>query len=214
MPRTRSRASKRLTLNYGLRWEPAIPWNELRGRMNYFKPSNYYAGIQSQVFSNAPVGLLFRGDQGVPPNIGLTTNYTDFMPRLGFAYDLLGDGKTSLRGGAGMFYDTRIAGDWMNSLVGQVVPSRTVALPHPTAGDFQQPAAGRSDPFPPPPPHPRTRLSRIRLSWKRWMEPKARTYRPSPTIGTSPSSTSSHPAGWFEPLMSAHTPRISANWRS
>ncbi len=144
------RATKRLTLNYGIRWEPAIPWDEIRGRINYFNPANFYAGVHSQVFSNAPVGLLFRGDSGVPPRIGLTNNYKDFMPRLGFAYDLFGDGKTSIRGGSGMFYGTRLGGDLTNTIVGQVVPFvPSLSLTQPQ-GPFSNPLLGVPNPFPAP----------------------------------------------------------------
>ena len=142
------RATKRLTLTYGLRWEPAIPWDEVRGRINYFNPANFYAGVHSQVFPNAPVGLLFRGDSGVPPRIGLTNNYKDFMPRFGFAYDVFGDGKTSLRGGAGMFYNTRLAGDLTNTIVGQVVPFVPALSITQPQGPFSNPLLGLTNPFP------------------------------------------------------------------
>ena len=144
------RASKRLTLTLGIRWEPGIPWDEIKGRMNYFNPANYYAGVHSTVFSNAPTGLLFRGDAGVPGRIGLTPDYHDFMPRFGFAYDLFGDGKTSVRGGAGTFYDTRTPGDFAFTQVGNVVPfvpQFSITQPQ---GPFSNPLLGYQNPFPAP----------------------------------------------------------------
>ena len=77
------RVSKRLTINYGLRYEPGIPWAIIRGRTNYFTPANYYANVRSQLFVNAPRGLLFEGDPGFPAGTtrGLTNNYTNIMPR-------------------------------------------------------------------------------------------------------------------------------------
>ncbi len=144
------RLSQRITLNYGLRWEPGNPWNEVHGRFNYFNPANYYAGIHSSVFTNAPVGLLFRGDKGVPAPDGWTANDKAFMPRLGFAIDPFGDGKTSIRGGAGMFYDTRTAGDLAFTQVGNVVPFvPQFSLTQPK-GPFSNPLLGYANPFPAP----------------------------------------------------------------
>jgi len=96
-------------LNLGLRWEPALPWREIKGRQEQFRLPSLITGTRSTQFPNAPPGVFFPGDSLVPEN-GVRPNYTSFAPRLGFAYDVFGDSKTSVRGGFGIFYDTRIPG--------------------------------------------------------------------------------------------------------
>lgn len=97
------RATPRLTINAGFRWDPFFPYKDSEGRVACFEP-----GSQSTRFPNAPQGLLFGGsnhDKGCPAS-SIFANPWNFGPRLGFAYQLTEDGKTSLRGGAGYYYET------------------------------------------------------------------------------------------------------------
>lgn len=94
-----------LVLTLGLRYEYSTPKSDTQGRTFSIVP-----GAQSTVFPNAPVGLLFPGDKGAPTG----ANFPDkknFAPRFGFAWQPFHDGKTSFRGGVGIFYDILKAED-------------------------------------------------------------------------------------------------------
>ncbi len=94
------RVGSRLTLNYGVRYEVNQPFAESQNHLNAFHP-----GQQSTVIPNAPTGLVYPGDAGVPAG----TYYTDknnVAPRLAAIWDASGDGRTSVRAAWGLFYDT------------------------------------------------------------------------------------------------------------
>ena len=100
------RVNSKLTLNLGLRWEVQTPPTDPQNRF-----VNYVPGQQSTVKPLAPVGALFYGDAGVERG-GIPTTYKHVSPRLGFAYDPFGDGKTSIRGAMGMFYGSISGNEW------------------------------------------------------------------------------------------------------
>jgi hypothetical protein len=140
--------SHNLTLNLGIRWEPFIPWYEVNGRVEQFRAANYNAGIKSTKFPNAPAGLLFPGDPGLP-KYGVTASYLNFSPRVGFAFDPRGDGKTSIRSGFGIFFDSQQVGIENNRFVDVSPFSVQVAVTTPT-GTLSNPYLGMTNPFPPP----------------------------------------------------------------
>ena len=96
--------TRRLTLNLGLRYELPSPYTEIHNRQNLFVP-----GAQSKVFPNAPAGLLYPGDSGVPGGL-IPTDKTAFAPRVGLAWDPTGEGRWLISSAYGMFYEPYYTG--------------------------------------------------------------------------------------------------------
>ncbi|MBS1856841.1 MAG: TonB-dependent receptor [Acidobacteria bacterium] len=140
--------TRRLTLNLGLRYEPMYPWHETKNRIEQFSISDYAAGATSQVYTNAPKGLLFPGDTGVP-RWGVNPSLNNIAPRVGFAWDVMGDGKTSVRGGGGTFYDAIQNGIFNNRFVDVTPFSPQFSLTQPQ-GTLSNPYLGYTVPYPAP----------------------------------------------------------------
>lgn len=92
-----------LTITYGVGWDVDTPYLNLNygGRdVNAFRP-----GVQSTVFPTAPVGVLWPGDPGINSAGGVKTPYTNFAPRLGFAWSPGSSQKWSVHAGVGIYYN-------------------------------------------------------------------------------------------------------------
>ncbi len=82
------RITDRLTLNYGVRYDYSAPWTEVNHKLSNFVPGTGLLTLDSDL------GRLYRPDRN------------NFGPRFGFSYDLNGQGRTTLRGGLGILYET------------------------------------------------------------------------------------------------------------
>ncbi len=133
------RATRRLTLNLGIRWELFPPFTGGN------KQGTFIPNVQSTRFPTAPLGVLSAGDPGVPDGI-LQTTWNRFSPRVGLAYDVFGDGRTSFRMGYGIFY-SGISASFYSSLVG---PLYAASVTLNSAKNFVNPytSVNATDPFP------------------------------------------------------------------
>jgi hypothetical protein len=103
------RVTPRLTLNLGLRYDvPTPPTDNGQNR-----ESTFIQGQQSTVIPSAPVGLVFAGDKGVTRGT-IPVRWHHISPRIGLAWDPFGDGKTSVRAAAGVFYGS-VGGNMWNA---------------------------------------------------------------------------------------------------
>jgi hypothetical protein len=143
------KANQRLTLNYGVRWELFEPWADHLGNQTAFSPTEYAANTGTSQFQIAtasgtaglPAGMVLSGDPGFPNN-GVKNQYKQFMPRLGFAYDVFGNSKTAVRGGFGVFYQDRLPGFFNLSQATFAPNTITVGLTN-----LQKTAASPGGPF-------------------------------------------------------------------
>lgn len=128
---------RRFTLNIGLRYDLLSPFTEFRaqedkeiywnihGGLPVSGHSSWERGVQSTVFPQAPVGLIYPGDKtpsypdGVPEGI-IRLDKKQIQPRIGFAWDPFGNGKTSVRGSFGLFTNAQFVD--MPAQFGQNLP--------------------------------------------------------------------------------------------
>ncbi|HEY3885924.1 MAG TPA: TonB-dependent receptor, partial [Vicinamibacterales bacterium] len=141
------RPFERVTVDYGVRYEVTPPFVDKNNALNAFHP-----GQQSTIFPNAPTGLVYPGDTGVPRGT-YATDYNNIAPRLGAVWDVRGNGRTTVRAAWGVFYDTLAGqGDFFQN--GVLAPPFTplLEIDYPAAITLESPlsasTSGAAD-FPP-----------------------------------------------------------------
>ena len=120
------KATRRLTINYGMRWEYHPPFTDALNNIAVFLPDHYAVidgvtvhgavavpdkglSLTNAVFaaSIAPTPILTATQAGLPQTLH-TSDRTSFGPRIGFAWRPFADGKTVIRGGYGKFIETML----------------------------------------------------------------------------------------------------------
>ncbi len=149
------KVSKRLTLNLGVRYSYIPPWY-LQQPVTTFQPSFFdpsqvpqvtLAGVLIPTANYNPLnGLVYAGEREQGVTQGFSRLYQNlWQPRIGFAWDVFGDGKTSLRGGFGSTY-WRTQDQIWNTLTNPPF-TQTVNL---TAVELGNPTGGAASPAAPP----------------------------------------------------------------
>jgi hypothetical protein len=101
--------SPRLTLSYGLRWEPFQTPYAKYGWFAHFDPALFAQNSHSSVYVNAPAGMIFPGDpQYTIGNAPGGSKYNNWAPRIGVVWDPQGNGRMTIRAAYGIFGDRQI----------------------------------------------------------------------------------------------------------
>jgi hypothetical protein len=133
------KATPKLSLSYGLRWEPFLSFDLTEGSMPNFSDERFTQGIRSTVYPNAPAGLYYPGDPGFPEGRGkpVYNQWSNLAPRVGLAWDPWGNGLTSIRASYGIAYD--FTGSFFMSGASNSFPAGFQTTVQSPGGGFEDP---------------------------------------------------------------------------
>jgi hypothetical protein len=121
-----------ITLEYGLRVALFANNTETTGLGAVFDPAAYVRGqgpyllgANGQPDLSRPNGILLASRGQIPNTVYRTNPGLKFAPRLNIAWDIFGNGKTVLRGGAGVFYN-RVQGNYQYGIL--TLPPNTLSV--------------------------------------------------------------------------------------
>jgi hypothetical protein len=165
------KATRKLTVNLGLRWTRFPSPSDAKNTLNNFDPTVYQSAlapaldssgnfVPGQAYTPATYanGLIFPQGAACAAAKAISTQVTcsaygsgvnpnndwNFGPRVGFAYSLYGEGKTVLRGGFGLFFDRTLDGTWEQNAFGDPPLVQTTTIVN---GAFDNPlGAGTAAP--------------------------------------------------------------------
>jgi hypothetical protein len=133
------RATDRVTVNAGLRWEPFSGQNIEHGAIANFSFANFTNRVRSTTYVNAPAGFIYPGDAGFPPGqSGFHRKWSNLSPRVGLAW-AGGDGRTAVRSSYSINYDLPSGETWSRLAAGPPFGNR-VRISNPPGG-FDRPYA-------------------------------------------------------------------------
>jgi hypothetical protein len=151
------RITNRLTLNLGARWSDFFQPYDVANLLSNFNPGAYDPAqavridpVTGNIVANSP-GNRFNGliyDKDNVPTGGMASpwgnspgpnDHNNIAPRIGLAWDVFGNGRTSIRSGYGMFYDTQLLGIYHQNAFTNAPFAVTSNF---TGGRFEDPMAG------------------------------------------------------------------------
>jgi hypothetical protein len=145
------RLNSHLTIRAGLRWEPFFPEYQASGKGSHIDFAAFAAGTKTTRYKNAPPGLLYNSDPGIPYAY-TNKEMNNFEPRIGFIWDRTGKGLETIRVGYARMSDTTNM-MWNGEGFADEPPfGEVLSLEHPP-GPLSSPYSGYpgGNPFPLPP---------------------------------------------------------------